>query len=97
MHAANGGEAEAEVPRVPVQLGRQQRGGTHQLLELQGFHALHVACRAERLTVALEQSGEPVEDVVLQYLNRLSDWFFVLARKLAHDLNAAEVIWQQRP
>lgn len=61
-------------------------------------HVCRTVCRrAERLTVALEQSGEPVEDVVLQYLNRLSDWFFVLARKLAHDLNAAEVIWQQRP
>lgn len=60
-------------------------------------HICRTVCRrAERLTVGLEQSGEPVEDIVIQYLNRLSDWFFMLARKLAQDLNAQEVIWEQR-
>ena len=60
-------------------------------------HVCRTVCRrAERLVVALEQSGEPVDDLVLQYLNRLSDWFFMLARKLAQDLQAEEVIWQQR-
>jgi cob(I)alamin adenosyltransferase len=60
-------------------------------------HICRTVCRrAERLSVALAQSGEPIEDIVLQYLNRLSDWFFVLARKLAQDLQAKEVIWQQR-
>jgi cob(I)alamin adenosyltransferase len=60
-------------------------------------HVCRTVCRrAERLVVALEQSGEPVQEVVLQYLNRLSDWFFMLARKLAQDLQAEEVIWQQR-
>lgn len=60
-------------------------------------HICRTVCRrAERLVVALDQSGEPVEETVLQYLNRLSDWFFMLARKLAHDLNAPELIWQQR-
>jgi cob(I)alamin adenosyltransferase len=29
-------------------------------------------------------------------MNRLSDWFFVLGRKLAADLNAEEVIWKPR-
>jgi cob(I)alamin adenosyltransferase len=61
-------------------------------------HLCRTICRrAERLTVALEQAGEPVDDVVLQYLNRLSDWFFVLGRTLAQMLHAEEVIWQQRP
>ncbi len=60
-------------------------------------HICRTVCRrAERLTVALAQSGEPVDDVVIQYLNRLSDWFFVLSRKLAIDLKAEEVIWKQR-
>ena len=60
-------------------------------------HLCRTICRrAERLTVALEQAGEPVDDVVLRYLNRLSDWFFVLARKLAQELKAEEVIWKQR-
>lgn len=38
-----------------------------------------VSRRAERLTVALA-AAEPVNPVVLRYLNRLSDWFFVAAR-----------------
>lgn len=60
-------------------------------------HLCRTVCRrAERLTVALLQSGEPVEDLALQYLNRLSDYFFVLARFLAKELGAEEVIWKAR-
>ena len=60
-------------------------------------HVCRTVCRrAERLTVALAQSGEPVEDLALQYLNRLSDYFFVLSRFLAQELGAEEVIWKAR-
>ena len=60
-------------------------------------HVCRTVCRrAERLAVALVQSGEPVEDLALQYLNRLSDYFFVLARFLAKDLGVEEVIWKTR-
>ncbi len=60
-------------------------------------HVCRTVCRrAERLTVALAQSGEPVDDLALQYLNRLSDYFFVLARFLAKELGAEEVIWKPR-
>lgn len=60
-------------------------------------HVCRTVCRrAERLTVALEQSGEPVEALVLQYLNRLSDYFFILARFLAKVLGVDEVIWKPR-
>lgn len=55
-----------------------------------------VSRRAERLVVALLESGEPVEDVVLQYLNRLSDYFFMLARHLAQELGVEEVVWRGR-
>jgi len=59
-------------------------------------HVCRTVCRrAERLAVALHQK-DPVEALVLQYLNRLSDYFFMLARQLAHDLGAAEVIWNPR-
>jgi len=69
--------------------------GGHSTVSL--CHVCRTVCRrAERLAVALHQSGDPVEDIVLQYLNRLSDWFFVLARKLAQDLKAEEVIWKPR-
>lgn len=59
-------------------------------------HVCRTVCRrAERLAVALHES-EPVEAIVLQYLNRLSDYFFMLSRQLAHDLGAEEVIWNPR-
>ncbi len=59
-------------------------------------HVCRTVCRrAERLVVALHET-DTVEPVVLQYLNRLSDYFFVLARQLAHDLGAEEVIWKSR-
>jgi len=39
---------------------------------------------------------EPVEELVIRYLNRLSDYLFVLSRKLAKDLKVEEVIWSAR-
>lgn len=60
-------------------------------------HVCRTVCRrAERLTVALLQSGEPVEALALRYLNRLSDYFFMLARFLAQELGAEEVVWKTR-
>jgi len=59
-------------------------------------HVCRAVCRrAERLVVALHQS-DPVDPLVLQYLNRLSDYFFMLARQLGQDLGAKEVIWNPR-
>lgn len=60
-------------------------------------HLCRTVCRrAERLTVALSQSGEPVDDLAIQYLNRLSDYFFILARFLSKELGVEEVIWKTR-
>ena len=42
---------------------------------------------------SLLHESEPVEEVVLAYLNRLSDYLFVLARKLSAQLGADEVKW----
>lgn len=59
-------------------------------------HLARVVCRrAERLAVALNEA-EGVDENVLKYLNRLSDYFFVLSRKLAKDLGAEEVVWNAR-
>jgi cob(I)alamin adenosyltransferase len=59
-------------------------------------HIARCVCRrAERLAVHLNHN-EPVTDVTIKYLNRLSDYLFVLARKLSHDLNADEVKWIPR-
>ena len=59
-------------------------------------HIARCVCRrAERLAVHLNDI-EPTDEMVIKYLNRLSDYLFVLARKLSHDLNADEVQWIPR-
>lgn len=65
--------------------------GGHQTVSF--CHIARCVCRrAERLSVALSQS-DAVNENVLKYLNRLSDYLFVLARKLSELLSAKEVEW----
>lgn len=59
-------------------------------------HLARTVCRrAERQCVAMLEEIE-VDPLVLQYLNRLSDYFFVLARFLAKHLGAEEISWKGR-
>ena len=59
-------------------------------------HVARCVCRrAERLVVTLSEL-EDVIDLVLQYLNRLSDYLFVLSRQIGQDIGVAEVIWKTR-
>ncbi len=56
-------------------------------------HIARTVCRrAERMATLLHEQ-EPFDDAVLTYINRLSDYLFVLARKLSHDLKAEEIKW----
>jgi cob(I)alamin adenosyltransferase len=56
-------------------------------------HIARCVCRrAERLATALNEN-EVLNPDVLTYLNRLSDYLFVLARKLSKDLSAKEIAW----
>lgn len=57
-------------------------------------HIARTVCRrAERCVVRLAEHDE-VQPVLIQYLNRLSDFLFVLARKFANDANEPEIIWK---
>jgi cob(I)alamin adenosyltransferase len=57
-------------------------------------HVARCVCRrAERITIRLSEV-HPVEAINIKYLNRLSDYLFVLARKLAKDLNVPETPWK---
>ena len=65
--------------------------GGHQTVSF--CHIARCVCRrAERLATALNDM-EPFQPETLIYLNRLSDYLFVLARKLSYDLKANEIKW----
>ncbi|MBM3413420.1 MAG: cob(I)yrinic acid a,c-diamide adenosyltransferase [Bacteroidetes bacterium] len=61
------------------------------------LHVLRCICRrAERCCVRMSYEGLQVEPLVIIYLNRLSDYFFVLARFVGQQLGAVEVPWKPR-
>ena len=59
-------------------------------------HVARCVCRrAERLVIHLAEDSF-VAELVVVYLNRLSDFLFVLSRAMAHELGVEEVTWQAR-
>ncbi|MDI9319750.1 MAG: cob(I)yrinic acid a,c-diamide adenosyltransferase [Phycisphaerales bacterium] len=66
----------------------------------QAASACHVArciCRrAERLCVNMRKHEEEISDIILQYLNRLSDFLFVLSRYIIHINGKEETPWRAR-
>ncbi len=59
-------------------------------------HIARCVCRrAERLVIHLSETEE-VPPLVIKYLNRLSDYLFVLSRKLSLELKAVEIPWKPR-
>ena len=60
-------------------------------------HICRTICRrAERLVVELDEKEHLDQPLIIKYLNRLSDYFFVLARWIGHLLGAAETKWTPR-
>lgn len=68
--------------------------GGHQSVSF-GHVARTVCRRAERLTIALHQH-EPIDLTVIRYLNRLSDYLFMLCRKMTAELNIEETAWKPK-
>ncbi|HLG38006.1 MAG TPA: cob(I)yrinic acid a,c-diamide adenosyltransferase [Chitinophagaceae bacterium] len=61
------------------------------------LHVARCVCRrAERLCVRLQKKEEETNPMVIKYLNRLSDYLFVLARFAAFKLSAEEIPWKPR-
>lgn len=67
-------------------------------------HVCRTVCRrAERCILRLANSitaehpeiTSPIDENVLQYVNRLSDYFFILARKLNLDAGVEDVTWKR--
>jgi cob(I)alamin adenosyltransferase len=56
-------------------------------------HVARCVCRrAERAVLKLAEN-EKVDQMIYKYLNRLSDYLFILSRKLTQDLNVTETPW----
>jgi cob(I)alamin adenosyltransferase len=61
------------------------------------IHISRCVCRrAERLAVNMQQHELFVDEKVVQYLNRLSDYLFTLARYAGKKLDAEEIPWKPR-
>ncbi len=59
-------------------------------------HIARTVCRrAERLTIRMNEQF-PTDGLNIRYLNRLSDYLFVLARKFSLDLGVPESHWKPR-
>lgn len=68
--------------------------GGHQAVSL--CHVARTVCRrAERITIQLSEST-PVPENLIKYLNRLSDFLFMLSRKLAKELKISQINWTPR-
>jgi cob(I)alamin adenosyltransferase len=60
-------------------------------------HICRCVCRrAERICVAMQENKLFVDPLVIKYLNRLSDYLFVLARFIAHQRHVEEIPWKAR-
>ncbi len=68
--------------------------GGHQTISL--CHVARTICRrAERITIRLAEET-PIQENVIIYLNRLSDFFFVLARYVSKKLNINQINWHPK-
>jgi cob(I)alamin adenosyltransferase len=68
--------------------------GGHQAVSF--CHVARTVCRrAERLVIAFAEEVV-IEEIIIKYLNRLSDYLFVLSRLMAQELNAEQVSWKPR-
>jgi cob(I)alamin adenosyltransferase len=61
------------------------------------LHIARCVCRrAERCCIRLGAENHEVEPIIIKYLNRLSDYLFMLARYATHLLKVEEIPWKPR-
>ena len=97
LHAADETLLEDEMDRLNLDLPELRAfilPGGHPAVS--HAHVARCVCRrAERIVIHLSEDSF-VAELVMVYLNRLSDYLFVLSRAMAHDLGVEEVTWQAR-
>ncbi|MEO9210123.1 MAG: cob(I)yrinic acid a,c-diamide adenosyltransferase [Ginsengibacter sp.] len=66
-------------------------------LSSSSLHLARSVCRrAERCCVKLQDKEESVSPLIIKYINRLSDYFFMLSRYMSMKNNAPEIAWKAR-
>lgn len=76
---------------LPERQGFVLPGGTREAAQA---HVCRTVCRrAERRIVALSEVAK-ISPEILQFVNRLSDYLFVLAKKINFNANQSEIVWQ---
>lgn len=97
VHEADIELLEQEMDRMDVELPELKNfilpGGN---IVASHCHVARCICRrAERIVVHLASETE-VPEIIVRYLNRLSDYLFVLSRKIVHDTGGHEITWHPR-
>ena len=59
-------------------------------------HIARCVCRRAERTVLRLAEIEKLDEIHSKYLNRLSDYLFMLSRWLSHELNAEEIPWKAK-
>ena len=59
-------------------------------------HIARTICRRAERNVIRIKGGSPTDEIIITYLNRLSDYLFVLARKVCQDLGGKELLWKTK-
>ncbi len=59
-------------------------------------HVCRTVCRRAERSISAIQEYESIGKYILPFVNRLSDYLFVLSRKLSQDLNVTEIRWEPR-
>lgn len=57
-------------------------------------HVARTVCRRAERNILVLQDKESVDEIIIKYFNRLSDYFFLLSRKLAYYFGAEEIPWK---
>lgn len=85
---------ESEIDRMNAQLPVQQNfiiPGGHPVVSY--CHIARSICRRAERTMTRLKLDDPKQAMVLKYINRLSDYFFILARYIANELGVDETTW----
>ena len=57
-------------------------------------HITRTVCRRAERVISLLSAHTKIDMLIIKYINRLSDYFFTLSRKLSMDFNAEEITWK---